>query len=70
MTGTVRGILYVRKTDRRVAVHRTKQRQDRHVEDLLTFSNKDSQMKIRSEKNIKRGTTRGITLHHLYDDTV
>ena len=41
MTGAVRGILSVIKTARRVAVPRTHYRKYRHLEDSLTFGNKD-----------------------------
>ena len=64
MSGAVRGRLSVRKKARRVAVLRTKERQDRHVEDSLTFGKKDGQTWMRYEKNLNRGTIRGIPLHH------
>ena len=55
---------------RNVAVTQKNQIQDQHVEDSLTFGKKDSHTRMCYENNLKRGTTRGIPLHHPYDYTV
>ena len=34
------------------------------MKDCRTFDMKDGQTQIRSENNIKTGTTRGMPLHH------
>ena len=70
MIGTVHGRTSLRNKDRRVAVTRTNQRQDINVEDSLTFGKKYDQMRMRSEKDLRRGTKRGIPLHHTQDGTV
>ena len=64
MTGEVHGTLSVRNMVRCVAVHRTNWRQDRHMEDSLTFGKKYSQMRIRSENDLKTGTAHRMPLHH------
>ena len=40
------------------------------MEDSLTFGKKYGQTGMRSENDLNKGTTRKMTLHHLYDDTV
>ena len=34
------------------------------MEDSITFSKKDDQMRIRSENDLKTGTTRGMSQQH------
>ena len=63
MTGAVRGSRSVRITAKCVAIPRTNQRKDRHMEDYFTFSKKDSQRRI-VMKSLKKVTTHGMQLHH------